>query len=208
MRSIGLAAALAACGGRTDPGSGTNTLFVLIEVNGKPDSTSIEANIEARGNGVVGANVVFEDLDRRVMAVGEQRSAGSYRASIAGYARALSVRIVSADDELEAQLEGPAPHVITRPENDVIVDRKSFETLKIEWEADDRADRVEIIPQGAEKITLDGDPFEARIPLGGLENGSHDLEVIRENDVDLDGGTAGSRMRTRYTVDNRFTLEG
>jgi len=32
--------------------------------------------------------------------------------------------------------------------------------------------------------------------------------VTRETSVDLDGGVSGSRMRTRYTVDNRFTIEG
>lgn len=206
--SFAILLALVGCGSKTDPGSGTGSLFVVVEVSGKPDSTSFEAEIKAGGNGVIGANLVFEDVDRKKTATAEMRSAGLYRASMEGYARTVAIRVVSGEDELEAQLEGPAVHVITRPPNDYLVRRKDFETLKIEWGAEDPADRVEIVPQGAEKIILEDDPFEARIPLGGLENGSHKLTVIRETSVDLRGGTEGSRMRSRYTVDNRFIIEG
>jgi hypothetical protein len=183
-------------------------LFVLAEVSGKPDSTSIEVEIKANGNPVVGANVFLEDADRGNTATAEGKSAGLYRASIEGYARTLSLRIVSGEDDLEAQLEGPAPHTITYPLDDAAVQRKDFEFLLIQWLADEPAERVEIVVPGADKIELDGDPFEVRIPLGGLENGEHELTVTRETSVNLDGGVAGSRMRTRYTVDNRFTLEG
>lgn len=209
MRALIFAGLLAiACGPRTDPGDGSDSLFVLAEIAGKPDSTSIEVEIKAAGNPVIGANVVFEDLDRGKTATAEGQSAGLYRAAIEGYARILSIRIVAGRDDLNAQLEGPAPHVITYSLNDAIVQRKDFDFLLVRWEAEDPADRVEVVPEGAETVELDGDPFEVRIPLGGFLNGEHKLEVTRETSVDLDGGTEGSRMRTRYTVDNRFTLEG
>jgi hypothetical protein len=208
VRFAGLLAFAVGCGGKTDPGGGSGTLFVLAEISGKPDSTSIEIEVKARGNPVVGANVVLEDVDRGKTATAEGRAAGLYRAAIEGYARTLSLRIVSGDDDLDAQLEGPAPHTITRPGNDAIVRRKDFDTLLVQWEADEPADAVEIVPQGSDPISIDGDPFEFRIPLGGLESGEHKLSVTRETSVDLRGGDSGSRMRTRYTVDNRFTLEG
>jgi hypothetical protein len=208
LRFAGLLAFAVSCGGKTDPGGGSGSLFVLAEISGKPDSTSIEIEVKAGGNEVIGANVVLEDVDRGKRATAEERSAGLYRAALEGYARTLSLKIVSGDDDLEAQLEGPAPHVITRPENNAIVQRRDFDNLLIEWQAEGPAERVEIVPQGTDPIVLEGDPFEFRIPLGGLENGEHKISVTRETTVDLRGGSVGSRMRTRYTVDNRFTLEG
>lgn len=202
------ALALAACGSPTDSGFGTETLFATIEVTGEPDNTKIEVELLARGNPVVGANVAFTNLDTDEAIVAEQRSAGSYRARVDGYARTLRVRITAGEDELEAALEGPSPHVITRPANNAIVRRGDFDRLKIEWEADSAADRVVIDPEDAEKLELSEDPFTAELPLGGLKNGEQKLEVTRETSVDLDGGAAGSRMRSRYVVDNRFTLEG
>ena len=61
---------------------------------------------------------------------------------------------------------------------------------------------------GAQPIELANDPGEAEVPLGGLSNGAHTLEVTRETSVDLAGGVEGSIIRARYKVDNRFTLEG
>lgn len=199
---------LAACGSPTDSGSGSGTLFATIEVSGEPNSTKIEVELLARGNPVIGANVAFEDHDTEQTFVAEQKSAGSYRTTLEGYVRTLKVKITSGEDDLEATLEGPAPHVITRPQNNAIVARRDFDTLLVEWEADDAADRVEIDVKDGEKLELSDDPFSAELPLGGLRNGEQKVEVLRETNVDLDGGAEGSRMRSRYVVDNRFTLEG
>ncbi len=193
---------------RTDPGFGTRTLFVTAEISGKPDSTAIEIEIEAAGNPVIGANVVLKDLDRKKTATAESESSGLYRTTLEGYARALSLRIVSGDDHLEAKLEGPAPHTIVYPLNDAMLTRQGVDQLLIRWEAEDHAESVEVVPQGSEKVELDGDPHQTRIPLEGLENGLHKVTVTRSNSVELRGGTTGSRMRTRYTVDNHFHLEG
>lgn len=203
-----LAPATPACGSKTDRGSGSETLFTRVEVGGTPDGTTVEVELKLRGNPVVGANVVVTNDDSKGTATLESLSAGLYRTSLAGYARVLAIRITSGADTLEAALEGPSPHVITRPPNNAIVRRADFEVLKVEWAADDPADRVEVEPEGAETISLDGDAFEAEIPLGPLKNREQRLGVTRENSVDLAGGAAGSRMRTRYKVDNRFTLEG
>lgn len=197
-----------ACGNGTDSGSGTGTLFTTIEVTGRPDDTKIELELSARGNPVVGANVVFTDVDREQTVTAEGKNAGKYQANFNGYARTIRVQVTSGEDNLEAQLRGPAPHVITRPPNDAIVRRAEFEVLDVEWDADDPADSVEVIPEDGDKLKLDQDNFEATLPLGPLKNGSQKLSVERETSVDLSGGTEGSRFRSRYKVDNRFTLEG
>jgi len=208
MAALALASLVSACGPGTDSGSGSGTLFATIEVTGRSSDTKIELSLMARGNPVIGANVVFTDLDNDEAKTAEMKSQGNYRADFSRYARVLGVKITSGDDTLEASLAGPAPHVITRPANDFIVRRADFEVLQVEWEADDPADSVEVIPEDAQKVTLMDDPFEARIPLGALKNGAQKISVERETAVDLSGGTEGSRMRSRYKVDNRFTLEG
>jgi hypothetical protein len=199
---------LAACGGGTDAGSGTGTLFATIEVTGRPNDTKVELELSARGNPVIGANVVLTDVDRELPVTAEAKNAGRYDANFMGYARTIEVKIVAGEDELEASLEGPAPHVITRPPNDAIVRRADYEVLTVEWEADDPADSVEVAPEDGDKVNLEEDDFETDIPLGPLKNGSQKISVERATSVDLSGGTAGSRFRSRYKVDNRFTLEG
>jgi hypothetical protein len=203
---IALLAVSAACN-KTDPGGGSGTLATLVEINGRTDHTTVEVSIQLRGAPVAGANVVVTDDDTDIATTLESRSAGIYKATLDGWVRTIAIQITSGEDELDARLEGPAPHRITRPPNDARVIRGDFEVLRIEWEAEDPAERVEVEPEGTAAIALEGDPFAAEIPLRMLANGDQRIGVTRETAVDLDGGTEGSRMRSRYKVDNRFTLE-
>jgi hypothetical protein len=207
----------ASCGvgcGSTDSGGGSGTLFVTAEANGRPDSTRIRVTLQQRGNPVVGANVVVvhveNDVSINLEGVGSsgRGSEFKYEGTFNRYARTLALKITSGEDALDARLQGPAPHVITRPPNDVIVRRKEFEFLDVRWEADGSADAATVTVSDLEPMELEGDPFEVQIPLGGLRNGTHQVEVRRETSVPLTGGVEGSVMRTRYTVDNRFTIEG
>ena len=214
MRCLGLLAAFVlGCGARTDPGSGTQTLLAQIEVSGKPDSTSIEVGLTARGNPVSGANVVFTDVDSGEQFTADAPLAGNYRVTMSGYPLALRVKITAGDNELEAQLEGPSPHKITTPPEDALVlavdmeTGEAFEFLVVRWEAERKASRVVVHPQGSPEIEINGDPLFSEIPLENLDSGDQQVGVTRETSVDLAGGAPGSQMRTRYRVDNRFTLE-
>jgi hypothetical protein len=196
----------AACA-KTDPGGGSGTLFVLAEIVATSDTTNVEVSVMLRGNPVTGANVAVTDDDTGEDINLEGRTAGIYTTTIHGYARTLGLQITSGNDELDAQLEGPAAHRITRPPNDARVLRKDFTVLRVEWEAEDPADRVEVVAEKTAPLSLEGDTFEAEVPLATLENGDQRIAVTRETTVELAGGTEGSRMRSRYKVDNRFTLE-
>lgn len=202
-----LTASQAACGSATDPGSGTKTLLALIEVQATGANSQVEVELTANGNPVIGANVAFTHQETGRQHTAESVSAGNYRVIIDGYARTLAVKITAGNDELKAQLQGPAKHSITRPSNDSRVRRGSFATLKVTWEAEEPAESVVLKANQAAPVTLNGDPFSAEIPLGELENGPVDLSIIRETTVNLAGGVTGSQMRTRYQVDNRFSLE-
>jgi hypothetical protein len=185
-------------------------LFVAAEIRGRPDHTSFEVELLLRGNPVAGANVVIKDGDTGVSlnleAKGGDRA--GYRGTLGRYVRTVELAITSGEDRLEARLVGPAPHAISRPRNHDIVRRADFDELTVQWEADAPAERVEIRAKGLPPVELEGDPFEHDLPLNALGNGDQEIEVERETRVELSGGAEGSVMRSTYTVDNRFTLEG
>ena len=199
----------AACS-ETDSGEGSETLYVEVNAQSEGDSTQVSATLSKQGNDVVGANVVIRDVgnDTSINLEGAPSSSGYvYSGILTGYARLLLLEIKSGDDDLIAQLGGPNPHVITRPPNDAIVRRQSFDELTIEWDADDPADKVLVAIDQENPLVINEDRFRTDIPLGDIRNGAHTVTVERINRVDLAGGTAGSSMEIRYRVDNRFTIE-
>jgi hypothetical protein len=211
MRRVVVAAAalLAACGSKTDPGTGTQTLTALVDITATAERTVVEVDLSAGRNPIATAEVTLEDVDRGNEAAAEARAPGSFRAGFNGYARTIRIRLTTPDgDRLEAQLEGPAPHVITRPTEGARVRRGDFETMKVTWDADAPAEAVAVAAADGAPLSLDHDPGEAELPLAPLLDGPQTLEVVRETSVPLDGGLPGSKMRSRYAVDISFTLEG
>ena len=197
---------LAAGCSQSSPGFGTGTLFVNATVEGKPESTLVNAEVKLRGTDLTGANVVVKNVETGATTNLEARR-GGYRAQLSGYVRTIHLSITSGDDQLEAQLAGPSAHVITRPPNNAIVRRGDGDVLGVEWEADGPAEAVVLDLRGIDPIRLDRDLMSHDVPLGGLDNGDQTIEVRRENRIELAGGTEGSQMTIAYTVDNRFTLE-
>ena len=196
---------------QTDPGTGSETLYTICEIDAQADNTQLSVLLKNRGNSVIGANVVVVDrtTERSLNLEGGERGDGyRYEGVFSGYAQIVQLRITSGEDELEAQLVGPSPHEITRPPNDAIVRRGSFDSLTVNWDADDSADKVVIRVNDENPLTVDDDEFTADFPISDLQNGAHSISVERENSVKLSGGAAGSIMRIRYKVDNRFTIEG
>ena len=135
-----------ACGSKTNPGSGTQTLTVLVEVT-RPagqgaDRTVVEVDLRsAGGNPIAAAEVRLEDVDRGGETMATNEAPGSFRGSFNGYARTIRLDLTTPDgDALDAQLEGPAPHVISRPPEGSMVSRGNFETLKVTWDATDAAE--------------------------------------------------------------------
>lgn len=205
LSSLGLLVLLA-CGSKTDPGGGTQTLTALIEVVASPERTLVEVDLRAGMNPIATADVQIEDVDRGNQTTAEGDT-GSFRARFNGYARTVRVELSTPDgDRLYAQLEGPAPHVLTRPSEGVTVRRGDFETLKVTWDRDQPAEAVELEAGDGGPLRLEGDPGEAELPLGPLLNGPQTLTVRRETTVDLAGGIPGSTMRSRYEASATFTL--
>ena len=158
----------AACS-ETDAGEGSETLYVQVSARSQADSTQITASLSQKGNDVVGANVVIRDVDNdtSINLEGSSSSGGYvYTGILTVYARLIQLEIKSGDDDLIAQLGGPNPHLITRPPNDAIVRRQSFDELSIEWDADDPADEVLVAIDQENPIILSEDRFRVDIPIG------------------------------------------
>lgn len=197
---------LAACSA-TNPGTGSGTLLVNADVEGKSDSTEIEIEVKKDMRPVFGANVTVRDLSTGSLTTLEGKGDGVYKTTLNRYVRSVAIKIVSGDDALEAAIEGPAKHTITRPPDNAIVRRAGGEVLSVRWEADGRADEVEVQAEGTERIRLELDTFGFDIPLSSLKNGEQRLRVERANGVDLAGGASGSLLRARYKAEARFTLQ-
>ncbi|MFO0722257.1 MAG: hypothetical protein U1E65_00655 [Myxococcota bacterium] len=201
------------CGG-TSPGGGTRTLYVEATSTGKPDGTEFVVLVLKGGNNVPGANVFLEDRanGKQTNLVGHgdpSKKKGEYRyEGRAGYyVESLRLKVTVGDDSLEAALDGPHPHLITRPGNNDIIAAATGEALGVEWSRNGLADRVHIRPEGVPEVVLEQDPGQTTVPLGPLKSGDQKLEVARENQVTLAGGTEGSVWKASYGVENRFTLQ-
>lgn len=209
MRRLACTAALLfiGCGAATDPGSGTQTLTALVEILGTAERTVIEVDLRAGANPIAGASIQLEDVNRgnSTAATGEN---GSFRASFNGYARTIHIQIDTPDgDQLQAKLQGPAPHTITRPADGFTVLRGDFETLKVTWDAPEDAEGVELEAADGGPVTFDGDSGQAELPLAPLLSGTQSLTVRRETSVELAGGIPGSKMRSRYETQVQFVLQ-
>lgn len=200
------AGSLVACS-TNDAGTGSGTLTTRFEITGSATSTAFEAQVSLGGAPVSNANVFVRNVDTGETFTLTGSAGGLYRATARGYVRTVELRVTSGDDHLEATLEGPSPHVVSRPPNDARVRRAGSTVLDVEWDADAPAELVEV-SVGATTVTAEGDAFAAELPLAPLANGEHTLTVTRQTSIELAGGAPGSRMRSRYKVDNRFGLEG
>lgn len=201
--------AITACSA-TDPGSGSGTLLVVADAFGKPDSTQLVVEVRKGAEPVRAASVEMEDVQRGRVHQLEEIGEGSqrrYESVIDEYVPILRLRIRSGNDLLEATLEGPTVHQITRPPDGARVARGSDEFLTVRWEAAAPAGGVTITPEGAPPLEVDGSQTSINVPLSGLQDGDQVLRVERSTETALAGGVDGSRMTVRYKVDNRFTLE-
>jgi hypothetical protein len=201
---------LAACGGH-DPGSGSRTLFVhaQAETDGSTDGSWMMVKVR-QGNSE-GQPVT----DATVTVTGDNGGEVGLPFELDGYTRrriswdtGWGLEVKRGDDALQAYLEAPGITTITRPIGGTTFKRAAGDDLLVTWtdEKMRKADfvTVEFKRAGGADREFTGDPFEYEVELNRLvADDDERISVKRRNEVNLEGGTPGSRFSavTRHRVD-------
>ncbi len=203
--------AIAACGGFTNGGGGTNTLEVEALVSFAAGNANMNARVSVVQNGaqVQGAVVTLRDEETEAVFNLEPES-NFYRANIAGgYRRKLELKIERGEDNLDAKLEGPGEHFVSNPFDGTTIELGE-NPLTVNWAVSDgiRADDVAITLDGSEyRGETSHDRGEVEVPRELLRVGDDVIHIERSNGVDLDGGTGSSRFTISYDASSTVTFE-
>ena len=227
-----LCASVAACGGFTDGGSGSGTLKVVAGVADLTDgdygvhynANELRADLEittADGSAVTDATVKLTDGDTGTEFPLEHDTGngngGRYRLrGVTGYHRKLALHVEATNvGTLDAQLEGPGPHIIESPgQNEELKLASIGGSLDLSWSAPDgiRADYAYVAVHTEpdhqneyERPAEDTGDF-TDVPAAVLAPGSWSVSVERFNQVVLDGGLPGSILEIRYIARNEFVI--
>lgn len=208
-----------ACG-FTDPGSGTGTLNVDARAIYVGDTGRMQYTVRVSKDNVPlpDASVILADGDsRNPVASGITTLNGDGTEAVfevdddnPGYRRRLILRVERANDGLEAQLEGPGPHVLETPRNQESV--LSGRNLRVEWSTDDgiRADRVRVsVGSFGKSLGMSEESGFLTIEASSLPppGSTEAVRVARHNHVNLAGGVNGSLFELRYDVFNHINFK-
>jgi hypothetical protein len=205
--------------GRTDPGTGTGTLFVdaRVDYDNLEAIAGLRVDVRKGGRPLNGAHVQITSetgpIDLTAGGDGEYR--GAYPGwSSSGYI--LSVTVFGPDgktttDALEASLQAPVRVDLASPDVTRPFDARTLPNgvLVVAWQGP-AADRVEVRSGDFDPAPFTPDPLSVSIPAAMLRNDLQKLEIRREASVALAGGLPGStftahyRLRTSLIVQNPY----
>ncbi len=208
---IAAASAIAACGGYTSGGGGTDTLEVEARVSFAVGNANMvgRVSVNQRGAFVQGATVTLRDEETE--AVFPLTEDGNfYRTNIpGGYRRKLELKVERGGDNLDAKLEGPGEHFINTPFDGTII-KLGDSPLEVNWTVKDgiRADDVSIRLDGSDyRGETNKDKGKVEVPRELLRVGDDTIRVERSNTVDLEGGAGESTYTISYEAMSRVRFE-
>lgn len=211
-----MAGTLIACGGgtepvveRNDPGTGTLTLKVTADIDAKDVVggfiTDFDVDVEdAGGNPISGATVTIKNSSLGEMTLLETSvGSGRYTAVRNSFPDGdfeLNV-VLGADNVQGVILGGPGVHTITAPlANDSV---PSLQSLTVLWSSPSQAKSAEVETRDYGPVVV---PDTGAVTVPSLENvvrADQRIRIYRFNEVGINGGLPGSRMR----VEVRQTVE-
>ena len=185
-----------------DSGSGSNTLYVYADIEGKAgSSTHMYVEVALNGNDVSGASVVVDsDLGEVTLT---ETGDGYYEAEQSGFAPGYHLRVESGENNLKASLNAPKAHSIKNPEQGATYDTQDGD-LEVSW-SPTGADEARVETDEVE-LDFNGDPGAATIPATSFEGDEDEVEVKRTNKMQLAGGTTGSGFEISYEVQHEITV--
>ncbi len=199
--TITASSVLSACGGYTNPGTGTQSIEVVAELAYalNKDETAVQIEITDGSTRIQGATVTLTDAaTSEVFQVGEHRH--GYQGALPGYHRRLMLVVKTDSDGLSARIEGPGSFVMNAPVHNGIIRRSQTDSMRVGWDTIDglRADGVEIHIDDFNRTMSDRGVVD--IPLLDISSRAQELRVRRFNEIQLDGGKGASVMRMYYGV--------
>jgi len=212
---------LAGCG--SSPGGGTRTLYVKAEAwsDGSSDGTWISVEVrQGSSDGTLlndatvsmhGSKSGDFSLPWQGISFGNFR-AGSYHKGQMAWDSGFQISVKRGNDALDAYLEVPGITTITNPLGGTTFRRADGQPLMVKWKDDVNhvAQKVTVTfdhSDGATSI-LNADPLQLQVDPNRLVAASpENIEVRRENTVNLAGGVSGSSFTatTRHRID--FNIE-
>jgi len=211
---------LTACGG-SDPGSGTQTLFVqaTAESDGSPDGSKL--TVVVKNGSSSGAN-----LDTAMVTlIGDRGTTytvpwtgatlfgvvlGDYHMSSINWEGGWRLRITNANDNLEAYIAGPGLTDITAPAENSTFVKSSAQNLVVTWK--DEMGRampnasVKFRRANVDRTTQDTGSFpvdSATLVAATDER----ITITRWVDVSLKGGITGSSFRAQTTTERNIIVQ-
>ena len=218
-----MAFAASGCGGR-NPGGGTKTLYVKAQAvsDGSTDNTAM--GVEVR-EGHSEGNLV---TDAVVTVVGNKTGefnlawtginwggfkAGAYYKDKMQWDTGWKITVKRGQDELDAYLVAPGITTITEPIAATTFKRAEGKPLMVKWKDSD-GDRAQIVKidfdksDSADREFSDwDDPFELQVEPNTLVPDNERVTVSRQNQINLEGGTAGSIFTAETHHRIQFTVE-
>ncbi len=211
-----MAGALIACGGgtepvveRNDPGTGTLTLKVTADIDAKDVVggfiTDFDVDVEdAAGNPISGATVTIKNSSLGEITLLETSTgSGRYTAVRNSFPSGdFELNVVLGTDNVQGViLGGPGVHTITAPlVNDTLI---ALQSLIVTWNSPSQAKSAEVETRDYGPVVVP-DTGAAIVPSPeNVARADQRIRVVRFNEVGIDGGLPGSRMR----VEVRQTVE-
>ncbi len=210
-----MAGTLVACGGteptveRNDPGTGSLTLRVTADIDANDAVggfvTDFTVDVEdAAGNPVSLATVTITNSSLGVITLLETSTgSGQYTAARNSFPNGdFELNVVRGTDTLQAViLGGPGVHTITAPLANATV--TALQSLVVTWTSPSQAKSAELETRKYGPVIVP-DTGAAMVPsLDNVARADQRIRVFRFNEVGINGGLPGSRLK----VEVRQTVE-
>lgn len=218
---VSLTASLAACGG-SNPGSGTQTLFVsaLAQSDGSSNGSFMAVEVReghSEGTLISDAVVTIEGDESGEFNLGWTGANfwgfkfGAYTKENLAWDTGWRLNVKRGEDHLDAYLVAPGQTTITAPLGGTTYMRSSGEPLVVQWKDGEgrQADVASVRFKTSEQANREfaNDPMEYEVEPNHLQPDDDErIEVERRNEVKLEGGTPGSLFRaiTRHRIEFRI----
>lgn len=187
---------------RNDPGTGTQTIMVTADIEGKdvPGGfvTDFEVQLrEALGDPISGATVTVRNANLGTLNLLEDGTGGDYIATVNTFAAGdYELNVTRGPDNVRGVLVGGmAAHTILSPQaNDTLL---AAQSMMITWNRPSQAAAADVETQD---FAVEGIVDAGSFTISAVDNPRRDdqrIRVWRFNRVDIAGGLFGSRLKLK-----------